>query len=72
LLLRLQMAPLLQRHPNVQILNLRGIPSGASLLRQSLPSLTRQATFVLRKGFNALYSLMPFNLAECVSLDPAD
>ncbi len=37
----LQMMPLLRRHPNMHILNLKGIPSGASLLRQSLPSLTR-------------------------------
>ncbi|KAL0042836.1 hypothetical protein WJX79_001077 [Trebouxia sp. C0005] len=42
-----QMIPLLHRHPNVHILNLKGVPSGASLLRQSLPSLTRLSQLML-------------------------
>ena len=37
-----QMVPLLRRHPNVQVLNLRGVPGGASLLQQDLLVLTRQ------------------------------
>ena len=41
-LVAVQMVPLLQRHPNVQVLNLRGIPAGASLLQRDLPELTRQ------------------------------
>lgn len=38
----MQMVPLLRRHPNVQVLNLRGIPAGASLLHYDLLMLTRQ------------------------------
>ena len=43
----MQMVPLLRRHPNVQVLNLRGIPAGASLLQWDLPELTRQNSIKL-------------------------
>lgn len=43
----MQMMPLLRRHPNVQVLNLRGIPGGASLLQQDLLVLTRQDSLYL-------------------------
>ena len=59
----LQMMPLLRRHPNVHILNLKGIPSGASLLRQSLPSLTRYQSFSL------LAAMLPYYNASNNSQD---
>ncbi len=56
LLVCLQMMPLLRRHPNVHILNLKGIPSGASLLRQSLPSLTRYHSLSLLAAMLPYYN----------------
>ncbi|KAL3153253.1 hypothetical protein ABBQ38_011604 [Trebouxia sp. C0009 RCD-2024] len=49
-----QMVPLLQRHPNVQMLDLRGIHLGAALFRQDLPALTRQGLSQLVLGDSLL------------------